>query len=466
MAEERTSQKRYARTGLAVICTAAFMVPFMGSALNLALPTIGADFSMKAVSLTWMATAYLISTAIFQIPFARLADLVGRKKIFMSGLAVFTLCTLLCGFAWSGGLLIVLRFFSGIGSAMMMGTNIAIITSLFPPEERGKALGINSATVYAALAAGPIIGGFLTDYLGWHSIFFVAAGAGLVVLVMARFFLKGEWIEARGERFDLWGTVLYGVGLAALIYGFTSLPSVVGIISLCTGVIAFMLFGRFELRHKYPVFNLRLFSGNKVFTFSSLAALINYAATSGLGFMMSLYLQIVRGLDARHAGLVLISQACIQSVFSLFSGYISERVEPSRLATAGMCLTVLGLTGMVFVDGTTPFWMIIGLLMVLGVGFGIFSAPNTNVIMGSVSKKDYSQASAVTGTMRLTGQAFSMGIAGMAVSLHIGERPVTTAVSGEFLLSMRLALIIFVVLCIVGVWFSTARVKAAGRTDK
>ncbi|MDR0873909.1 MAG: MFS transporter, partial [Prevotellaceae bacterium] len=441
-----------ANRGLIVICTAAFLVPFMGSSLNLALPEISDTLSMKAVTLTWLATAYLISTAIFQIPFARLADLLGRKKVFLAGVAIFSLCSFLCGFANSSGMLIALRFLAGIGSAMMMGTNLAILTSLFPPEKRGKALGINTAVVYAALAAGPFVGGMLTHYIGWQSIFFVSAGIGVLVLALSSFFLKGEWVESRGERFDFIGSLLYGAGLAGVIYGFSNLPNVQGIICLAAGVAAFLFFIYFEKRQKYPIFNVRLFSGNRVFALSSLAALINYAATSAIAFMLSLYLQYVKGLDARTAGLILISQACVQSAFSLVAGGLSNRFSASKMATLGMLIIVVGLTGLAFLSADTAYGVIIALLIALGIGFGIFSSPNTNVIMSAVDKKYYTQASATTGTMRLTGQAFSMGIAGMAISCYMGNQKITPALTGVFMQSLQMTFAVFVGLCIVGVW--------------
>ncbi|MDR2848309.1 MAG: MFS transporter, partial [Bacteroidales bacterium] len=285
------THNKSAKRGLFILCTAAFLVPFMGSALNLALPEMSEFFSMKAVALTWLATAYLISTAIFQIPFARIADLVGRKKIYQLGVFIFTVSTFLCGFAPNFIVLIVLRFVSGVGSAMMFGTNIAILTSLFPPEQRGKALGINTAVVYAALAAGPFLGGLLTHYLGWQSIFFTCGAVGLCVLLLSVLLLHGEWVEAKGERFDWQGSILYGVGLASLIYGFSTLPRVEGILCLSAGVLAFIAFVLFERKHEFPVFNVRLFSANKIFRLSSIAALINYAATFAIAFMLSLYLQ-------------------------------------------------------------------------------------------------------------------------------------------------------------------------------
>ena len=443
-----------------MICTAAFMTPFMGSALNLALPDISHDFSMKAVELTWLATAYLIASAIFQIPFARLADLIGRRKIFFWGIACFTLTSVLCGFATSGTMLIVFRFLNGICSAMIFGTNIAILSSLFPGKYRGKALGINTAVVYGALAIGPFFGGMLTHYLGWQSIFFFAGTVGLIILVLIPLFLKDEWIEAKGEKFDLTGSIIYGISLAAVIFGFSTLPELYGFICLGLGLIASIFFVMYEKRQEYPAFNVRLFSGNRIFTLSSLAALINYAATFAISFMLSLYLQYVRGLDAVSAGLILISQAIVQSAFSLIAGSLTTRFSSSGLATLGMTIIVVGLAGFILtLDVSTPFWLIITFLIFLGVGFGIFSSPNTNVIMGSVEKHFYSQASATTGTMRLTGQAISMGIAGMAISFLVGNKAITPKVYPAFMQSIHLTLIIFLVLCLVGIYFSSARNK-------
>ncbi len=442
---------------LTVICFAAFMVPFMGSSLNLAIPRISEEFGMRAVTLTWISTAYLIATAIFQIPFARVADLVGRRRIFTSGIALFALSTLLCGCSTSGGMLIALRFVSGIGSAMMFGTNMAIVTAIFPPAKRGKALAINTAVVYAAQASGPFFGGMLTHYIGWHSIFFASAGVGLLVLLFALLFLRGEWVEARGEKFDLTGAILYGSSLAGIIYGFSNLSSAAGFAYLGGGVAALLLFIRFERRQRFPVFDIHLFTGNRIFAFSSLAALINYASTMGITFMLSLYLQYIRGFDASHAGMILISQAVIQSVFALISGGLSNRIHPAMLATAGMGLICIGLAALLFIGAATPIWTIMLILALFGIGFGIFASPNTNVIMSSVDKKNYSQASAATGTMRLTGQSFSMGIAGMAISFALGNEKIIPDLHPHFMHSMRITFAVFLILCLIGIYASSVR---------
>ncbi|MCL2738886.1 MAG: MFS transporter [Bacteroidales bacterium] len=445
------------RKALLALCIAAFLVPFMGSALNLALPDISQAFSLKAVTLTWMATSYMISTAIFQIPFARLGDLIGRRKVFISGVIGFSVCTFVSGFACSGAMLLTLRFLSGMFSAMMFGTNIAILSSLFPPEKRGRALGINTAVVYASLAAGPLLGGVLTHYLGWQSIFFVSGAIGCAAAAMARFFLTGEWIESKGEPFDYTGALIYAIALTGVIFGCTQLPKTLGFVSILIGITAIAAFANYEQKCAFPLFNVKLFSHNRIFALSSLSALINYASTSAIIFMLSLYLQHVRGFSAQYAGFIIISQACMQAIFALLSGRLSDRIAPSVLATFGMAIITLGLVGLIFLHQHTSVYYIIFLLLLLGVGFGIFASPNTNVIMGSVDKKYYGQASAVTGTMRLTGQALSMGIAGMAIALQMGNQKITPDLHPQFLSSMQLTFIIFAVLCSVGVYASSKR---------
>jgi len=442
---------------LIVLSMASFLVPFMGSSITLALPEISRAFSLKAVTLTWISTSYLISSAIFQVPFARLADLIGRKRVFEWGVFTYFLSTFLSGFAPTGLVMIVLRVVSGMGSAMIFGTNMAILTSCFSPEKRGRALGINAAVVYLSLAAGPFFGGLMTHYWGWKSIFFVCGAVGFVIVVLSRLFLRMEWIESKGEKFDYMGSIIYALGLFSLIYGFTQLPKIEGFIWLFSGIVSFSVFVLYEKNHASPVFNIRLFSGNRVFIFSSLASLINYASTAAVSFMLSLYLQYIKGFDARHAGFILISQACIQSFFSLVSGRLSNRIAPHDLATLGMVFSFAGLLGLCFITAETSILFLIIILLILGIGFGIFASPNTNVIMGSVDKKLYGQASATTGTVRLTGQAFSMGIAGMAIALTLGNQPIAPSVYPDFLQSMHVTFIVFAALSVVGIYASWKR---------
>ena len=445
------------RKALWALCMSAFLVPFMGSALNLALPEISETFSLKAVTLTWMATAYMLSTAIFQIPFARLGDLAGRKKVYIGGILGFAVCSLLSGLATSGEVLILCRFLTGLCSAMMFGTNLAILSSHFPPEQRGVALGINTAVVYASLAAGPLLGGLLTHYFGWRSLFFITGAVGFLVAGMARLFIKGEWIESKGEKFDFIGAIIYGVALTGVILGCTQLPKMYGFALVMVGILAFVAFSIYEQKCAFPLFNVKLFSRNRVFALSSLSALINYASTSAIIFMLSLYLQYLRGYNAQHTGFILISQASVMAIFALLSGRLSNRYAPAWLATTGMGVIVVGLVGLIFLTQYSSVSYVVGILFLLGIGFGLFSSPNTNVIMSSVEKRYYGQASAVTGTMRQTGQALSMGIAGMAIALNMGNQKLTPDLYPQFLSSMQVTFIIFALLCVAGVFASSKR---------
>ena len=447
------------KLALFVLCLASFLVPFMGSAINLSLPQIGQSFSMGAVSQSWIATIYLIATAIFQVPFARLADLFGRKKMFVSGLMLFSISTFLCALSSSSTMLIAMRALSGLGCAMIFGTSMAMLVSVFPPQSRGKAIGINTAVVYFASAAGPFFGGMLTHHFGWQSLFYFTGFWGLAAAIFAIVVFKNEWTEAKGERFDYFGSVIYALGLFGIIFGFSELPGMVGFVLIATGIICFTAFVFYELKYKQPVFDVRIFSQNKVFGLSSLSALLNYACISAVAFMLSLYLQYVRGFTPQNAGLILIVQACIQCPVSLYAGRLSDRVNPSTLATSGMSVIAAGLAGLIFVSPDTSMAIIILLLFLLGLGFGLFPSPNSNIIMSSVDKKYYGQASATMGTMRLTGQAFSMGIAAMAISLSIGNKVITTELHSDFMKSFHITFVICTALCIAGTYASSFRIK-------
>lgn len=440
---------------LFVICLSSSLVPFMGSALNLALPYINEDFSINASLSGWIPTSYMLSTAIFQIPCAKFADMIGRRKVFVWGLILFILFTVLSGVASSVVSLIIYRFLSGIGSAMIFGTSAAILMSAIPLQKRGQALGINAATVYFSLVAGPFLGGILTQYWGWQSIFYISALIAFLVLIGALFVIKENWKEERKQTFDITGSALYALGLSAIIYGFTILPAIFGFILLAVGIFIMVVFSVYENKQTNPVFNIKVFFENRVFKYSSLSALINYSATFAISFMLSLYLQYVRGLSPRDAGFILIVQSIMMAVVSFASGKLSDKMSASFLSTLGISIIFVGLIGLCFIGESTNFYIIIALLILIGFGFGVFSSPNMNILMSSVDKQYYGFASATAGTMRLVGQSLSMGIAMMSISLLIGDIKFSAAVHTELMYSMRITFIICSVLCLFGVYASS-----------
>jgi EmrB/QacA subfamily drug resistance transporter len=448
------------RAALIIAVLSSFMTPFMGSSINLALPAIAKEFKIDAVILTWIPTAYLLASAVCLVPFGRLADLYGRKKIFGFGIIAFALSSLLCAVASSALQLILFRILQGIGSAMIFATGLAILTSAFPPHERGKVLGISVAAVYTGLSTGPVLGGLLTQHFTWRSVFLVNLPFGIAILYLVLFRLKAEWAEAKGEAFDLTGSVIYGIGLTGIVCGVSLLPSTGSLGLIVFGVAALCAFVHWERRTKSPVFPMNLFTTNRVFAFSSLAAFINYSATFAITFLLSLYLQHIKGLTPRDAGLILISQPVVMAACSPAAGWLSDKIEPRIVATAGMLLTTLGLVPFIFLNQGSSIPFLLTGLVILGIGFALFSSPNTNAIMGSVEKRFLGLASGAVGTMRLLGMMLSMGTATVVFALFIGRVEINEANYPALIKSVRILFTVFSVLCFGGIFSSMVRGKS------
>ena len=447
------------RAALAASTAAAFLTPLMASSVNIALPSIGREFSMDALSLSWIATSAVLAAAIFLVPFGRLADIYGRRKIFIFGITTFTLFSFFSGIAPNGTVLIISRSFQGVGASMIFGTGVAMLTSAYPLAERGRVLGINVAATYVGLSLGPFIGGFLTQHLGWRSLFYMNAVLGLCIIVLVLLRLKTEWAEARGEKFDYPGSLLYTISLTMLMIGFSKLPGVLGAWTLAGGLAGLTAFVAWERKASKPLLDVTLFARNVVFAFSNVAALINYSATYALTFLMSLYLQYIKGLDPFVAGAILVAQPLMMALFSPFAGRLSDTIEPRVVASIGMGIICVGLALFAMVGSETSIILIVMYLLLLGFGFALFSSPNTNAVMSSVDKRLYGVASATLGTMRLTGQMLSMGIVMMIFAVMMGKTQITPEYYPAFLRSTQLAFGVFSALCLIGIFASLARGK-------
>ncbi|MCX7749604.1 MAG: MFS transporter [Clostridia bacterium] len=435
-----------------------FISPFMVSAVNVILRPIEKEFGMNAILLNWVATSYLLAAAVFLVPFGRLADIYGRKKMYVLGIAIFTAASLLCAISQSSAMFISFRAVQGLGSAMILGTGVAILTSAFPAEERGRVLGISVAVVYLGLSLGPFLGGILTNGFGWRSIFLVNVPFGVAAVLFALYKLKGqEWAEARGEKFDLTGSLIYGISLSTIMYGFSMLPRFLGYFLIALGMVGILIFGIYEAKIKSPVLNTALFLKNKVFLFSCIATLINYSATFAVGYLLSLYLQYAKDFDSRMVGIILVVQPVVQVIFSPLAGKFSDKKKPQIIASMGMVLTTLGLFPLIFLSKDTSLLFIMGCLIILGLGLALFSSPNTNAIMTSVERKFYGVASGIIGTMRLVGQMLSMGIVTLVFALYIGKVQIGSQNQEIFVNSMKLIFIILTVFSFVGIFTSLAR---------
>ena len=280
--------------------------------------------------------------------------------------------------------------------------------------------------------------------------------SGLVVLALIFWKLKGEWAVCMGEKFDLPGSVIYSIALFLIIYGFSLLPEITGVIATALGIIGIIAFVIVELKTESPVFEIKLFK-NATFAFSNLAALISYSATFAVVFLLSLYLQYIKGLSPGNAGLILIAQPVVMAVLAPIAGRLSDKYNPRLIASLGMAFTTVGLLLFVFLNENTSYEFIIAGLVILGAGFGLFSSPNTNAIMGSVEKRFYGVASASVGTMRLIGQTLSMGTVLIIFALYIGNVQIMPSEYPALLLSVQIAFIVFTLLCFVGIFASLAK---------
>jgi EmrB/QacA subfamily drug resistance transporter len=433
-------------TALTIASLSSFITPFMISSINIALPVIGKEFKTDAVVLSWVATSYLLAAAVSLVPFGKLADIYGRKKIYMLGMGLFTLTSLLSAVATSAPMLIIFRIFQGAGSAMVFATGIAILSSVYPVEERGKVLGIAVAAVYIGLSCGPFFGGFLTHHLSWRSIFLINIPFGVLIILLIIFKLTGEWKGAEGQKFDLTGSIIYGTAIFAFMYGISILPAPMSIILILTGVAGLVAFVKWELVVASPVFEVNLFVTNRIYAYSCLAALINYSATFAVGFLLSFYLQYIKGMPPQAAGMVLVATPIMMAIFSPLAGRLSDRIEPRVISSLGMGLTALGLVLLIVLNAHTALAY-----------FALFSSPNMNAIMSSVDKRFYGIASASVGTMRLLGQMLSMGIVTLIFSLYIGRAQITPQSYSMLIKSVRVAFIVFSCFCAGGVFFSLYR---------
>lgn len=439
-------------TVLLVAGLAGFLGTFMTSSVNLALPVIGEEWDVSVVTLSWISLSYVLPGAAFLMPAGRLADLYGRKRLFIMGMLGFAIITLAAAVAPNAPVLIVLRLLQGLATGALFACTTAMVTLAFPQERRGRALGLQVGGLYVGLTAGPVLGGAVIHNLGWRYIFLIVGVIGAANCLLAVTKLRGvEWREPVEGPFDVIGSLAWAGALTVLLLGFSLLPDTLGWVLLVLGVGGVAGFVRWETRIAHPVVNIDLFRRNRVFAFSNGASFVNYAATHAMTFLMSLYLQYNKGLGPQVAGLVLVAGTVVQAAFSPVSGRLADRIQARYIASAGMGACVVGLLALVFLSPTTPYWYIIGTLCLLGLGFAFFATPIIHAIMGSTERHHTGVASATIATMRVTGQSISMGLATLVLAVVVGRHPIGPADYGHVLTSVRITFAIFTVLCLVGV---------------
>lgn len=434
------------RIAVVIITTlSSFLSPFVLSATNVALPKIGLEFSLDTATLSWVQNSFLLATATILIPVGKLADSIGRRKILLIGLIVYAIASLIASISPSSFVLIFSRILQGMGGAMLATTSIAVITSVFNANERGKFLGINAASIYMAIALGPFFGGILTEQFGWRSIFALNFITALFAIVLA-FNIKQEWKGKAERKFDVFGSMLYGTSLICIIWGLSSMNVSISTIGLLF-LIAFVLW---ENKIAHPILEVKLFVRNRAFSFASFSALINYSATYALSFLLSLYLQVIGGLSSRTTGTILLFQPLVQAILSPLAGRLSDKFSPRKIASLGMGLNAVGLYLFSLLKSTVDISLIIALLIFMGIGFALFASPNTNAIMSSVEKGLYGMASATLSMMRVVGQTMSITIATFIMSMFVGPRILNPEYVEHFINGTSYSFVIFSIMCFFG----------------
>ncbi|MFA6702476.1 MAG: MFS transporter [Dysgonamonadaceae bacterium] len=443
---------------LLTVSVTSFMGTFLVSGINIALPSIENSFSLKAIELSWIITVFILATAMFLLPVGKWGDTYGNSKFYKAGLFIFTLSSFLCAIAPNATWLIAARFLQGVGSAFSNTTGQAILVSQFPSKNRGQVLGISVSSVYIGLALGPFLGGIIVQQFGWQILFYIAAVLGIMATIVAFIFLEDDKKEIRGKsKTNAIDTLIFMSGLVLMTYGSSQIPTIFGWSMLISGVILLVIFYFLETKIEKPMLDTNLFTHNKLFAYSNLAALINYTATFAIVFFLSLYLQDVRDMSPQMTGSIIIAQPIMMTILSPITGKLSDKIQPRYLSTLGMSICTVGLASLAFLNETTPIWIIIAILVWVGIGFAFFSSPNMSTIMSSVVKSRYGQASGIASSMRVFGQIVGMTIVTLFFASLFGNKAVIEVDNALFLTAMRRGFITFALISLVGIYFSFTR---------
>ena len=455
MTDQKQKMTKAQRATLLVAVITNFINPFSTSSLNVAVPHIGTEFHIGAANLTWIVLSFILTTVILAIPIGRIADIRGRESILKAGILLIGLASLGNIFAPNIVLFFVLRVVQGAGGAMIFATSTSILVDAFPLNRRGRVLGIAIAAVYTGGSCGPVIGGVLTHHYGWRSVFLFIAVWAAVAFTIAMIRLPKKEKVLNPQVLSKVSIVLYMIAIGLVTYGLTTLmQNHWSYLILGVGIVVTVIFVRHELHTDMPVVDIRLLRSNTVFTFANLASLFNYASTFSIAYLMSIYLQFVKGLDADMAGLILIFNPIVQTVISPISGRLSDKRPPHFLASFGMAFCASALLMLAFVNEKTSFPYIIGALILVGIGLGVFSSPNSNMIMSSVGKNDYSMAASFNSTVRNMGQVICMVIITIIMNAVIGNKAIVNASKSEIVFDVHISFAVFACICFVGVFFS------------
>jgi EmrB/QacA subfamily drug resistance transporter len=462
----------YKWVALAVTTLGSLMVAIDSTIVVLALPNMLQDLHSNMVRMVWVIIGYLLVNTVLLLTFGRMADMFGRVRMYNLGFVIFTAGSVLCGFAQTDTMLIVSRLVQGTGGAMLTANAMAIITEVFPPNERGQAMGINAITWGAGSVLGPVLGGLILAVASWRWIFFVNLPIGIVGTLAAYLLLRESSQRQQGERFDLVGAALGAVGLVflllALIDGIgvgwftaSNLPR------FAVALVALAAFVIWERRTAFPMLDLHLFE-NRQYAFSVAAAALQSLAIFAVNFLLIFYLQGVRGYTPIQAALLILPMPLVSAIVGPLGGRWADKIGGTLPATLGLATQSVSLVLLALLGPTTPYPLIALGLTVMGVGSGLFWSPNTSTTMSAAPRARLGIASGMLNTMRNVGMIFSFAIAMTVAAASMPPATMnevflgtigrlSTSISQAFCAGMSHAFLASVAICVVGIVFSAVR---------
>ncbi len=446
-----------------VVWIGIFMATLDGSIVNVALPTLTEYFNTDITTIEWVVMAYLLTITSLLLSLGRISDMVGRKTIFAGGLAIFTIGSGLCALSASENQLILYRVIQGIGAAMLMATGIAIITHAFPPRERGKAMGLIGTVVAIGSMAGPITGGFLIENVGWQSIFYINIPVGIFGTAMALAVLRKDEIT-KGQTFDVPGALTLFISLTSLLLALSQGQEIGWRSSYITllfimSILFFILFIVVENKARQPMMELRHFR-NRPFAAANISALISFVAMFSVILLMPFFLEKELGYSPQKVGIVFISVPLVMSVVAPMSGWLSDRTNSYILSSIGLGIASVSILSLGFLSSESGFIDVVLRLALLGLGMGLFQAPNNSIIMGSLPKEQLGIAAGTLGTMRNMGMVIGVAVSGAVFSnryVYYG------GIENSFLPAFHDTYIVSAVVCGIAVLTSLIR---SGRRSK
>ena len=443
-----------------LICSIlSFFTVFAVNSVSIVIPSIAVEFHMSNIVQNWVTIIFLLVVAVMSIPAGQISGKYGLKKVTIISIVLFIIISIVNVFVTSQEEFLICRLILGISLSLINVTSMAMVVSAFNPEERGKALGINITAVYIGLSLSPVLGGILNYNLGWRSVVLFGVPFLIVILALLLFKIDDEWITFKNISLDIKGSITYALGISLFMYGFTILNKSLGIILTILGIIILIIFALIELKQTNPVFDVRFFKNHK-FLSANFASLCAYLATFAVTTILNYHLQYIKGFDSQYAGIILLVAPLCQVIVAPIAGRLSDKHVPQVLAASGMILGTISLFLFSLLNSKTSLEFLIVSMLIYGIGFGLFSPPNTNVIMSSVPPNDTSVASASVATMRTVGQAMSMGILTLVFAFVMGNVAIVEKYYPLLINSCQITCIICMFLCIASVFASFVGFKS------